>query len=293
MMGAKARVIGAAAVAAAALAAAGCTGSTGGTVAAGATATGQSGAVTGANAAAMSLVSDVMNKAQAAGTVRMQGTVTTATTGTMDVSGEEQYSPSVEMSMSTQIQGQSLSEVLIGTTFYMDYPALAAEMGGKPWGEIDLAKAGGALGSLSSLANTARNYNPTTQLQALIASGRVADVGTQTVDGQQTTHYQGKLTVSQMAAQISGLTSAQLSTLKETLQASGITYELVDLFVPSSGLPVEVKYVSQSPGGQVSTDLHLSDWGAPVQIGAPPASQVFDLTSRLASSQASTGASGT
>jgi hypothetical protein len=279
--------MGAAAAAVAVLAgAAGCSGG-GGNASATGTSSSSQGGVTGANSAAISLVSDVMDKAQTAGTVRIQGTITSATTGTMTMSGQEQYSPSLEMSMSMQVQGQTMSEVLIGDTVYLDYPALSSEMGGKPWGKIDLSEAGGSLGSLSTLAASARSYNPTTQLQAMIASGKVTDVGTQTLDNAQTTHYQGKLTVSQMLGTNSGLTAAQLSALKSTLAASGVTYELVDLWVGDENLPVEVKTVTQSASGQVSTDMKLTDWGRPVQIGAPPASQVFDLSSQLAKAQAS------
>ena len=287
MKGSRARAgLRAAAVAAAVAAvAAGCSGGSG--AAPGATPTAPVPAPTGTVAETIALVADVMDKADTAGTVRIEGTVSSGTTGTMTLTGQEQYSPSLEMTMSMQAQGQTMSEVLIGTTFYMDYPALSAEMGGKPWGKIDLSKADGALGSLSALANTARTYNPTTQLQALIATGSVANFGPETVDGQQATHYQGKLYVSQLLGQAYGLTAAQTQQLRSTMQATGVTYELVDLWVGSNQLPVEVKYVAKSTAGQVSTDMHLSDWGKPVEIGAPPATQVFDMTGPLASAAAS------
>jgi len=279
MMGRKARFgIGAAGAAAAALALAGCSG--GGASPASATASGSSSATntfTDANTAALALLSEVMDKANSAGTVRIQGTVTSATTGIMTLSGQEQYSPGLKMSMTMQVQDQSMSEVLIGSTFYMEYPQLSAELGGRPWGEIDLSKANGALGSLSSLATTARNYNPTTQLQALLASDRVVNFGPETVDGQ-------------LVDQPGGLTASQAASLKATLQAAGVTSEQVDLFLAADEVPVEVKSVSQSSSGQISTDMHLSGWGEPVQIGAPPANQVFDLTTQVAGAQASASA---
>jgi len=292
MRGTKARFgIGAAGAAVAALAAvAGCSGGGSPAAATGSPTPTPTATVTDANAAALALVSAVMDKANSAGTVRIQGTVTSATTGVMTMSGQEQYSPGLKMSMTMQVQGQSLSEVLIGSTFYMDYPELTAELGGKPWGEIDLSKANGALGSLSSLANTARNYNPTTQLQAMLASGRVANFGPVTVDGQQTTHYQGKIIVAQMQNEPSALTAGQLAALKAALQAASVTSEQVDLYLSADNVPVEVKSVSQSPSGQVSTDMFLSGWGKPVQIGAPPADQVFDLTTQVAKAQASASA---
>lgn len=212
---------------------------------------GSTGAASGApattvNSSVISLVSDVMGKTDSAGTVRMQGTISSGTTGVVTVSAQEEFSPALEMSLSTQLQGQTMSEVLIGNKLYMNFPALSAEMGGKPWGEIDLSKANGALGSLASLGNSARNYDPTTALQAMLASGNIKDLGIEVVNGQQATHYQGKLTVSQMLAQAKGLTAGQLQTLKSVLKMSGITYELVDLWVGPDKYPLEVKSVANT-----------------------------------------------
>jgi hypothetical protein len=36
--------------------------------------------------------------------------------------------------------------------------------------------------------------------------------------------------------------------------------------------------------------MHMSDWGASVAIGAPPASQVYDMTSALTGAEASASA---
>lgn len=291
-MSTKARFgIGAAAAVTAALAVSGCSGGGGGPAGANGTATAASG-----QSAAMSLVSDVMSKASSAGTVKIQGTVSSANTGSLTLSGEEQYSPSVKLSLTMQIESQQMSEVLIGSTFYLDYPALSAQMGGKPWGRIDLAQAGGELGSLSTLADSAKNYNPTTQIEALIASGKVTKNGTATVDGVQATHYSGHLNAGdllQQTADNAGLTASQFKALQSTLQTAGISSESIDLWVGSDGLPVEIKYAAQSTAaGEVDTDMHLSDWGKPVQIGAPPASQVFDLTTQMIKAQASASAGG-
>jgi hypothetical protein len=298
MMGNKARLgIGAAAATAIVMAVAGCSGSNSGAGASGTGAAGQNtGAAIGGDGAAMTLVSDVMNKAGSAGTVRISGTVTSAKGGTTSISGQEQYSPNLELSITSQVQGQSISEVLVGDVFYMNYPELSAEMGGKPWAKIDLSKANGSLGSLSSLFDSAKNLNPTTQIEALIASGNVTEVGTETVDGQQTTHYSGKLDAAQMLQQTSSnvhLTKSQLSQLKSALGTEGVTSETVNLWVGSGNLPVEVKYqIQSSAAGQISSDLHLSDWGKPVQIGAPPANEVYDMTSMMNGALASASAAG-
>jgi len=290
MMGTRARFgICAAGAALAVAAVAGCSGS------------GSSGGVSGlgggttANSSALSLVADAMNKADSAGTVKITGTMTAPTMSTpMTMTAEEQYSPTIEMSMSMQVEGQTMSEVLIDDVVYIDYPALSSELGGKQWAEIDLSKANGSLGSLSSLISSAKSENPTTEISALVASGDVTKVGAATVNGQQTTHYAGTMTGAQIlaaTAQNSHLTAAQFSNLKSLLQTGGVTSETVDVWISSSGLPVEMKYSSKTADGTVGGDMFMSDWGAPVTVGAPPASEVFNMTDQLAGAEASAGAS--
>src|SRR6266700_3090340 len=205
--------IGAAAASLAVLAAAGCSGSGGGT-------TTGTGGTTGGSSAALSLVADAMNKANSAGTVKITGTITSPSSTTpITMTAQEQYSPQLEMSMTMQLNGQSLNEIMIGDKIYMSYPALASMMGGKQWGEINLTQASGSLGSLSSL----------------VASGDVTKVGAETVDGQQTTHYSGTLTPGELATVANGghLSAGQISTLKSEMQSAGISSETVDLWVAS------------------------------------------------------------
>src|ERR1700761_9363166 len=89
--------IGAGLAATAVLAMAGCSGTAAKSTTGNGTAAANSPAGT-ANASAVSLVADAMNKATSAGTVRLSGSL--AANGLdMTMSGVEQYSPSVEMSL--------------------------------------------------------------------------------------------------------------------------------------------------------------------------------------------------
>jgi hypothetical protein len=278
--------IGAGLAATAVLAMAGCSGK-GGTAS---TNTGLGGSV---NGSAISLVADSMTKANTAGTVKITGTMSVGGVS-MTLNADEQYSPSFEMSMTAQAAGQNISEILIGDRIYMDYPALSAELGGgKQWSEINLAEATGSLGAFSSVINSVRNENPLNGLSALIASKQVTEVGTETVQGQQTTHYKGTLNAAQFlqsGATGTSLSSSQIATLKSQLQSSGVTTETIDLWVGSNGLPVQVKTSGQSAAGLVSMTMDLSDWGAPVQVTAPAASEVTDITAKVSAAVASASA---
>jgi len=278
--------IGAGLAATAVLAMAGCSGNSGSA----STNTGLGGSV---NGAAISLVADSMSKANTAGTVKITGTMSVDGLS-MTMNADEQYSPSLEMSMTMQGAGQNISEILIGDQIYLDYPALSSVLGGgKQWSEINLAEASGSLGAFSSVINSARNENPLNGLSALIASKQVTKVGAETVQGQQTTHYNGTLNVTQFlqsGAVGTSLSSAQIGTLKSQLQSGGVTSETIDLWVGSNGLPVQVKTSGQSSAGLVSMTMDLSDWGAPVQVTAPPASEVSDITAKVGAAVASASA---
>jgi len=281
--------LGAGAVAFALLGAAACSG--GGGAAAGGSASATP--VSPSESALISLVADSMNRASTAGTVKVTGNVTTSTTGMMTLTGEEQYRPGVEMSLTVQVEGQTLSEVLVGSTVYLNYPQLASLLGGKQWGEINMSESNGALGSLSSLVDSAKNYNPTTQLEALVASGAVKLIGTHTVADKPTTHYEGVLNASQLLQEASaqGLTPSQYSALVGEWKASGTTSENVDLYIGADGMPVWVKYVISTASSQTTTNMFMSDWGKSVQIGAPPTASVYDMTTELNSAVASASVS--
>lgn len=284
--------LGAGAAAFALLAAAGCTGGGGGAAGGGST---SATPVSPSESALISLVADSLNKASTAGTVKVTGNVSTRTTGVMTLSGQELYSPGAQMSLTVQVEGQTLSEVLVGSKIYLNYPQLASLLGGKQWGEIDMSESNGAFGSLSSLIDSAESYDPTTQIEALVASGAVKLIGSHEVRGQPATHYQGVLNASQLLqqapAEAPGLTSAQYSALVGELKAAGTTSENVDLYIGDDGLPSYVSYVISTASGQTITNMYMSDWGKSVQIGAPPASSVYDMTAELNSAVASAGVS--
>lgn len=273
--------IGAGLAATAVLAMAGCSG----TAAKGTTDKGAGSSASTVNGSAISLVADAMNKATSAGTVKISGTVSGSGVS-MTLSGDEEYSPSLEMSVSLHEAGQDMNEIFVGHQIYIDDPAISAELGAKQWAEINLDEATGSLGSLSSLVDSGRNEDPATQLSALLASKAVAKVGTETVQGQQTTHYSGTLNADQFlqnSASAGQLSATQAASLKSLLQSGGVTTETIDVWVASSGLPVQVKVDAHTAAGESDVTMDLSDWGAPVQVSAPPASEVTDVTAKLES----------
>lgn len=248
-------------------------------------------AVAGCSAtkAATSIVTSPLAAVQAAftkvsgdNTVKVTGTISAAGTN-IQLSGSEQFSPAkVAMTLSTSggaTGAMNMSEIYDGTNFYIQDAQFASMDGGKPWAQINLSGLGGAGSSIQSLLDSVKNQSPTTQLEPLLASGDLADLGPATVNGTQTTHYSGTLTEAQVTAlaPTQGLSAAQVQQIKQLMQAGGLTSETIDVWIDSNNLLTQLKDSATTSAGISTTTMDFTDWGAPVSITDPPASEVGTL----------------
>ena len=277
-------IAGAAAIGLAAVA--GCT-SSGGSGNAGGSANGGSSAV---QLSPVAYIKAALTKASNDKTVHVKGTINSdGISGTMDA--QEQFSPDLEMSMTMSSPQFNISEIMVGDTIYMKMPQLSSMLGGKPWAEFKLSAMDGSLGStFQSLLDSAKNTDPTQQLQPLLASGDVHKVGTETVDGVQADHYSGTVdpaTAFDSSAAAKNLTPDQIAQLKSLMKSGGVTSESIDVWVASTGLPVRESITATASSGAFKMDMHMSDWGKPVSISAPPADQVTDISSMMGSGSTS------
>jgi hypothetical protein len=167
-------------------------------------------------------------------------------------------------------------------------PAIAAKLpGGKPWMKIDLGKAASAAGipGLSALASNPVSGNPSQVLQYLRAvSGGVNKVGTETVDGVQTTHYRAQINLDRVPDVLPASSRASGQQAIAALEKSTDLHQLpVDVWVDGQHLVRQLRMainVNAASGQSVNTTVTLSipQYGPQSIPAAPPASQVTDLT---------------
>jgi len=216
-------------------------------------------------------------------TVHVTGTLTSAGyTGAL--TADESFGDPVELSMNLNAAGSDISAILLGDKLYAKIPQLSAMLGGKSWVLFDLNSLGALGSTFQSLINSAKSLDPQQQLQPLLASGDLHKVGSETVDGVQADHYAGTVdpaTAFDGTAAAKNLTPAQIAQLKSLLKAGGVTNETIDLWVAADGLPVRIEVSSNTSAGAAKADMHLSGWGKPVSIAAPPDAQVGDVSSLL------------
>jgi hypothetical protein len=185
--------------------------------------------------------------------------------------------PAGQLNMTVKAAGQQIpvDTVVTGNVFYMRSPAFARTIGrGKQWIKLDLAKLAKQRGvDLGGLLNA--SPTPNNALAYLAGADQVDEVGSEKVGGDDTTHYQVRVDVSDAAEKASGTAQSSLRGVK----ASGVDKLPMDVWVDPNGYIRKVSYEEHAGRQQAANvTMELHDFGSRVSIEAPPSASVFDLT---------------
>jgi hypothetical protein len=258
------------------------------------TATKATGAATGAAKSAVVNVADVLSlttkKTASATSLKMKMTEVMPKVGTITASGEMSRNPlAMKMTMSNpqltaQLGADSIQMMLTGSVMYMNLGDKgAAQLGGKHWMKMDFASLGANGKALSDQMNKSNGQDPSDAVKLLTSSGDVKKVGTETVDGVQTTHYSGVVDMKKLVAASSGGTAdSSFKTLVDQADKLGMSTETVDMWINADSLPVKVHEVAGTTQGPMDITIDYSDFGnTPVVVTPPPASDTLDFADLL------------
>ncbi|TYB48648.1 LppX_LprAFG lipoprotein [Actinomadura chibensis] len=207
--------------------------------------------------------------------------------GDVTATGNMQYrtKPDLAYSMNFDtmtVGGKStggMQQVLVGRTMYMKMPMLSqlgGATGAKPWIKISLDDLGKKSGmNFDQLLKQSQQMDPVQNTKMLTASKDAREVGKETVDGVETTHYTGTYRVEDAIAK---LPADSQETFRKNLGTTGLDAMNFDLWVDGQQLPRKMALKSKQ-GAQSAMDLTMTyrDFGKPVQISAPPESEVTDF----------------
>lgn len=142
-------------------------------------------------------------------------------------------------------------------------PALA----GKDWVEIDT-------GELGVTSDQLTNQNPADMLESLRGAGDVEELGTEEIDGVETTHFRAEIDTGKALEQLSGQQREQAASFLEQM---GSSYPM-DVWIDGDGLPrrFELRFTIEG-SGSVSMRMDFTDYGAPVDVAAPPAGSTMSM----------------
>lgn len=212
---------------------------------------------------------------------------TTSRTGTFNMAMDFSSIPQVAAALgSSQLK---IAEILDGSTIYMKLPAAldrSPQLRGKPWMKINLADAAKALGvsGISSLMSNPASSNPSQLLHYLRAtSSNVTKVGSQTVDGFQTTHYKARIQLSRVP---NGFPPAQRAQVRQAInsleQLAHVQAIPVDVWIDHQNLVRQMAMsFSETVSGQtvsIAMTIDIPEYGPQPVPALPPASQVTNVT---------------
>ncbi|TDC63206.1 hypothetical protein E1200_23095 [Actinomadura sp. GC306] len=173
-------------------------------------------------------------------------------------------------------QGQAL---FTGDALYAKVPQLAQFVsGGKPWVKIDVNQASQHTGfDIRGLIGEVQKVDPAEQTKMFTGSKDVRRVGTENIDGVETTHYAGTVTVQDA---LNRLDADSREKVRKWLPAEDAQHKIAfDLWTDGENLPrklVSKMNGDQGEGGTVT--VLYSDYGESFTVNPPPADQVGELS---------------
>lgn len=175
--------------------------------------------------------------------------------------------------VSSSIKGRSstIEEIVSVKAIYLKAPSNPT---GKPWLEIRLASLSGNLGkSIQSLLQSAQTGNPATQTQMFAASRNIHQVGTQVVNGVQTTHYAGSVTAAQALTKLPPAVRKGFAPVLKRMSGD-IRF---NVWIDGQHHTRRGVVVENVEGQTVTVTVNVTAVNQPLQLTLPPRDQVTVL----------------
>ncbi|GGU92349.1 hypothetical protein GCM10010275_31820 [Streptomyces litmocidini] len=217
-----------------------------------------------------------------------------AGSGTIRMTGIQGWSPAVmDITMDGSMLGaggpdapQQMHMIMLDQVMYMDMGAKqAAEVDGKRWMKLDMKAAADASGDKAlqkQLTGGLDNMNqdPAQQLALLLDSPDLKHLGAEKVNGMETQHYKGALTLEQMlkANESSELLSEKdHDELVANAKKVGLKGYDTEFWVTGDGYPARMDIGMTMAQGTMRVRADYSDYGTRAAVQAPPAEDTVDL----------------
>lgn len=190
-------------------------------------------------------------------------------------------SRSGQLTMTVTAGGREIpvDTTVTGDVLYMRSPVFSQTLtGGKQWIKVDLAALAKQRGTdLSSFLNA--SPTPTNALAYLGGASDVKKVGSESVRGVKSTHYDVTVDLQRAASHARG---SVRTSLERVISQSRLKTLPLDVWVDGSGYIRKVSYQENGGSGQAAqVTMELHDFGTAVSIKPPPSGAVVDLMKTL------------
>ncbi|MER8222083.1 DUF1396 domain-containing protein [Streptomyces sp. NPDC094143] len=215
---------------------------------------------------------------------RMSGTAPES--GKVKGEASMRLKPTIAMSMKVSASGQAAAagetEIrLVDKAMYIGGGAeMAKEMDGKTWMKFDLSgsEAGKELDQLGSPSQA--EQNPAAESTFLTGAKDVKKVGTEKVDGVETTHYSGTVTLADLRASLKKEDAQTRERREKSIkqyEKMGVDKLTMDMWIDGDDHTKQFRTKGDTDKGPLDMTITFLDYNEPVEIKAPPAKDVADL----------------
>ena len=168
-----------------------------------------------------------------------------------------------------------------GLIVYMHAPSLSQQLpGAKEWLKLDVEKLARSQNvNLGQFRQLTQN-DPTQMLDYLKAvSGKIEEVGSEDLRGVSTTHYRAKVDLDKVADQApENLRKTFRASIQSLKRGLGTDKVPVDVWVDDQKLVRRLaEHLPVAGGGNIDFSVDFYDFGTPVSVSPPPASETLDL----------------
>ncbi|MFD5334647.1 DUF1396 domain-containing protein [Streptomyces hawaiiensis] len=214
---------------------------------------------------------------------RMKGSVPES--GRVEGEASMRLKPTVAMSMKMKAPDQGAGETmeirLVDKAMYLGGGAeMAKEMDGKRWLKFDLSGSDAAK-DLDQMGSTSQaEQNPAAESTFLTGAKDVKKVGSEKVDGVETTHYTGTVTLADLRASLKddkAETRKQREKSIKQYEKLGVDKFTMDMWVDGEDHTKQFRMKGQADKGPLDMTITFLDYNKPVTVTAPPAKDVADL----------------
>jgi hypothetical protein len=215
---------------------------------------------------------------------RMKGTVPES--GRVEGEASMRLKPTIAMSMKMKAPDQGAGETveirLVDKAMYLGGGAeMAKEMDGKRWLKFDLSGSDAAK-DMDRMGSTSQaEQNPAAQSTFLTGAKDVKKVGSEKVEGVETTHYTGTVTLDDLRASLKddkAETRKQREKSIKQYEKLGVDKLTMDMWVDGEDHTKQFRMKGQADKGPMDMTITFLDYNKPVTVTAPPAKEVADLS---------------
>ena len=188
--------------------------------------------------------------------------------------------------------GKMEIRVVDGAMYLGGGAAAAKEMDGKSWMKFDISAmskgADGSAGIDAGKLSDQADQDPSQESTYLAGSKDVKKVGTEKIDGVQTAHYKGTVTLDELRAELKKKDKATRDKREKSLkqyEELGADKLTMDMWVGPDDHTKQVRVRAASDKGPLDMTMVFLDYNKPVTVKAPPAKDTVDLAQLMKDAQ--------